>query len=110
MVCCPHSPDSALLQHSADHRKTTCAHSFRHLPRKWRIHEKEIQLRDMDVGGLAGGLRRGIDIQQYSLSLESFVPSGGGVCLQEYLKFRQEIVSEEVALCSTSITNSICYS
>lgn len=44
----------------------------------------------MDVGVLAGGLRRGTDTQQYSFSLVSFVPSGGGFRLQEYLKVRQE--------------------
>lgn len=75
-------------------------HTFRHLPRKWRFHEKEIELRDMDVGVLAGGLRW-TDIQRYSLSSVSFVPSGGGVCLQKYLKVRQEKVSRgaEALLC-----------
>ncbi len=54
----------------------------------------------MDVGVLAGGLRW-TDIQQYSLSSVSFVPSGGGVCLQKHLKVRQERVSRaaEALLC-----------
>lgn len=46
----------------------------------------------MDVGVLAGWLRQA-DIQKYTLSSVSFVPSGGGVCLQKYLKVRQERVS-----------------
>ena len=50
------------------------------------------------MGGLAGGLRW-TDIQQYSLSCVSFVPSGGGICLQKYLKVRQERVSEPLLCC-----------
>lgn len=46
----------------------------------------------MDVGVLGGGLRR-TDIQLYSLSSVSFVPSGGGVCLIKCLKVKQECVS-----------------
>lgn len=53
------------------------------------------------MGVLAGGLRR-TDLQLYSLSSVSFVPSGGGVCLHKYLKVRQERVSggAEPLLCN----------
>lgn len=48
----------------------------------------------MDVGVLAGGLRRGAGIQQYSLRSVSFVPSGGVICLEKHL-LKQERVSGE---------------
>lgn len=49
----------------------------------------------MDVGGRAGGPRGGTDVQLYSLSSVSFVPSGGGICLQKHLGVRQERASGE---------------
>ena len=40
-------------------------------------------------------VEEGADLQRYGLSSVSFVPSGGGDCLQKYLKFRQERESGE---------------
>jgi len=58
---------------------------FHNVERKWGIRENESEPGDMNVGILAGGLRRRRDIQQYSLSWMSFVPSGAGLCLEKHL-------------------------